>query len=236
MDPIEPSPGLPKDKGDPVSKNPITNIRRLLKRAPLKKRDAGPKTSGTKPTKSGIGIWRLVALVSFVINILFLALIVIIGTRLFGFKAAVAEPLLEGVYNAVGQMDDVDVQTEVQLRSEVPVSFDVTVQRELTVTLTEPTRVEGAYLSIRSATFSVDAPSTIDLPAGAQLPITMDLTIPVNTTIPVELTAPVEVTLSESDLEPAIKSIQDLVGPYQQLLEDVPDCWQMFLWGGTCPK
>ncbi len=236
MDPVEPSPEFPQEKGDPVSKDPIANIRRLLKRRPLRRRISEPKTPDLKTTRSGVGIWRLAALVSFAINVLFLVLIVLIGARLFKFKATVAEPLLEGVYNAVGQMDDVEVQTEVRVSSDIPVSFDVALQRDTIVTLSQPTRINGAYLSIRSATFSVDAPSTIDLPIGAQLPITMDLTVPVSTTIPVELTIPVDLALSESDLQPAIQAIQELVAPYTQLLEETPDCWQMLLWGGACPE
>jgi hypothetical protein len=233
MDPVEPSPEFPQEKGDPVSKDPITNIRKLLKRRPSKEKK--PKTSAPRTANSGVGIWRLAAIVSFVVNILFIIFILLIGNRLFKFQTSVAEPLLEGVYNAVGQLDDVEVQTEVQVSSDIPVAFDVSVQRDTIVTLSQPTRVEGAYLSIRSATFSVDAPSIIDLPIGTELPITMDLTIPVNTTIPIEFTVPVELALSESDLQPAIQSIQDLVAPYQQLLEETPDCWQMLLWGGTCP-
>jgi hypothetical protein len=236
MDPVDPSPQLPKEKGDPVSKDPIANIRKLLKRGSSGKGTSKAKTPREKKPKTGAGIWRFAALLSLVINILLLVLILMIGTRLFGLKTAVAEPLLEGVYNAVGQMDDIEVQTEVKVMSEIPVTFDIDVQRDTILTLSQPTRVEGAYLSIRSATFSVDAPSTIDLPIGTQLPITMDLTIPVNTTLPVELSVPVELVLSESDLQPAIQAIQDLVEPYQQLLDETPDCWQMLLWGGACPQ
>ena len=104
------------------------------------------------------------------------------------------------------------------------------------VTLSEPVRIDGAYLSIRSATFSVDAPSIIDLPVGTQLPITLDMTVPVNTTIPVSLSVPVDLALTESDLQPAIQAIQDLIEPYKQLVQDTPDCWQMLLWGGECPE
>jgi hypothetical protein len=236
MDPVEPSPEFTPEKGDPVSKDPVANIRKLLKRGRSTDRKPKPKTPKPGTKNSGVGIWRLAALISIVINILFLVLILWIGSRLFKFKAAVAEPLLEGVYNAVGQMDDVQVQTEVQISSDIPVAFDVPVQRDTVVTLSQPTRVEGAYLSIRSATFSVDAPSTIDLPVGTELPITMDLIIPVNTTIPVQFSVPVQLALSESDLQPAIQAIQDLIAPYNQLLEETPDCWQMLLWGGTCPE
>lgn len=231
MDPVEPSQEFPQEKGDPVSRDPVANIKKLLKRRPRRLKTAKPEG-----TKTGVGLWRAAALASLIINVLFLVLILVIGARLFNLKTAVAEPLLEGVYSALSQMDDVEVQTEIQVSSEVPVAFDVALQRDTVVTLSQPVRIEGAYLSIRSATFSVDAPSTIDLPIGAQLPITLDLTVPVSTTIPVALSVPVDLALSESDLQPAIQAIQDLVEPYKQLVQDIPDCWQMLLWGGACPE
>ena len=123
MDPVEPSPEFPQEKGDPVSKDPIANIRKLLKRERSAEKKPKPKTPKSGTTRSGVGIWRLAALISFVINIFFVVLILWIGSRLFKFQTAVAEPLLEGVYNAVGQMDDVQVQTEVQVSSDIPVSL-----------------------------------------------------------------------------------------------------------------
>jgi hypothetical protein len=177
MDPVEPSSDFTKDKDDPVSKDPIANIRKLLKKRAPKSRVPKSREAKAKPD-----LWRIAALASLGVNALFLVLIIIIGGRLLQFKTAVLEPLLEGVYSAVGQMDDAVIQTEVTVSSEVPVVFDLPLQKETLVTLTQPTRIEGAYLSIRSATFSVDAPSTIDLPIGAQLPISLDLSIPVSTT------------------------------------------------------
>jgi hypothetical protein len=236
MDSVEPSPEYAEEKGDPVSRDPIENIRKLLKRRVPRPKKGKSEKQELKSDGSGAGIWRAVALISFVMNLLFLALILMIGTRLFSFKTIVVEPLLDGVYRAVGEMDDIEVQTEVEVISEVPVAFDLALQRDTMVTLSQPTRIEGAYLSIRSATFSVDAPSTIDLPIGTQLPITLDLTVPVNTTIPVELSVPVDLALTETEMQPAIQAIQELVEPCKQLVEEIPDCWQMLLWGGTCPK
>lgn len=235
MDPVKPSPEHAEEKSDTVSRDPIENIRKLLGRRTPRPKKVKPERSKLKSDKSGQGIWRVVALGSFALNILFLVLILMIGVRLFNFKTVVVEPLLEGVYLAVGEMDDIEVQTEVEVRSDVPVVFDLALQRDTMVTLSQPTRIEDAYLSIRSATFSVDAPTTIDLPIGTQLPITLDLTVPVNTTIPIELSVPVDLALTETEMQPAIQAIQELVEPYKQLVEETPDCWQMLLWGGTCP-
>jgi hypothetical protein len=225
MFPSEPSPEFPDTSGDPVSKDPVTNIRKLMKKQ-------APKASDVKSKE---GLWRGAALVSFVINILFLGLILLVGSRVLSFKSEVAEPLLDGVYKAVDQMDDIQIQTDVKVSGEVPVAFDLPLQRETTVTLSQPTRIDGASLSIRSATFSIDAPTVIVLPAGAELPITLDLSVPVNATVPVELTVPVTLSLTDSNLEPTIKALQDLIEPYKQLAEETPDCWQMLLWGGACP-
>jgi hypothetical protein len=230
MDPVEPSQEFSNDQEDPVSKDPIANIKKLIrKRVP---RFQAPRS---REVKTRPDLWRAAALISLVVNVLFLVLILLIGNRLLHFKTTVVEPLLEGVYSAVGQIDDGVVQTEVTVSSEVPVVFDLPLQRETVVTLTQPTRIENAYLSIRSATFSVDAPSTIDLPIGAQLPISLDLTIPVSTTVPVELSVPVELNLSESTFQPVVSTLQELVEPYKLLAQDAPDCWQMLLWGGACP-
>lgn len=229
MEPVEPSLELDKDQGDPVSKDPITNIRKLMKKRAPKIRASKSRNAKPKPD-----LWRVAALISLVVNALFVVLIISIGGRLLQFKTAVFEPLMEGVYTAVGQMDDAIIQTEVTFSSDIPVVFDLPLQKDTVVTLTQPTRIEGAYLSIRSATFSVDAPSTIDLPIGAQLPITLDLSVPVSTTVPVELSVPVELKLTESDLQPAVSALQELVEPYKQLAQDAPDCWQMLLWGGDC--
>ena len=235
MNPVEPSSELPNEKDDPVSKDPIANIRKLIKKRAPKVRASKSKAPKSGETRSSSNLWRVAAWVSLVVNVLFVVLILVVGSRLLQFKSAVLEPLLEGVYAAVGQMDDASIETEVTVSSEVPVVFDLPLQRETVVTLSQPTRIEGAYLSIRSATFSVDAPSTIDLPIGAQLPITLDILVPVNTTVPVELKVPVELNLSESDLQPAVSALQELIAPYQQLVEEAPDCWQMLLWGGDCP-
>jgi hypothetical protein len=185
--------------------------------------------------RSRFNFWRLAAIISLIVNVLFLVLIVVTGTRLMKFKSSVMEPLFEGVYTAIGQMDDASFETEITVQSQVPVAFDIPIQRETVVTLSQPTRIENAYLSIRSATFSVDAPSTIDLPIGAQLPITLDISVPVSTTVPVELTVPVKLSLTESDLQPAVGALQQLLEPYKELSKDFPDCWQMLLWGGECP-
>jgi len=235
MDHTESPPEFDQESVEPISKDPIANIRNLIKKRVPRLRIPKIRSPKVAETRPSFNLWRFTAFVSLVVNFLFIVLIVVIGARLMQFKSAVMEPLLEGVYSAIGQMDNASFDSEITVQSEIPVAFDLPLQRETVVTLSQPTRIENAYLSIRSATFSVDAPSTIDLPIGAQLPITLDITVPVHTTVPVELAVPVKLSLADSDLQPAVDALQDLVEPYKELSKELPDCWQMLLWGGECP-
>ncbi|NIM95516.1 MAG: hypothetical protein GTO18_17600 [Anaerolineales bacterium] len=223
MDPDE-SREISSEDEEPVDKNPLINLRKLLKREPSEERDKG---------SGWLGSAALVA--SLVLNLIFLIILIVVAGRLFSIKSEVAEPLLEVVDLTVQAIEDTTIQADMTVKADVPVSFDVPLQRETTVILSQPTRVEGVELSIRSATFSIDAPASFILPAGTQLPITMDLTVPVQTTVPVEVVLPVELSLEESGLEQPIGALQDLIVPYRVLLGDAPDCWQMLLWGGECP-
>ena len=226
MEPVEPSQPQPQESRDPISRDPVDNLRSMIGRRPIE----------ANVGKTSLTLWRVAAILSLIINLLFLFLIFAIGRRLFILKTDVAEPLLENVSAFVSQVEETSIQTEVKVTGQVPVVFDLPLQQTTVITLSEETRIEGASLSIRSATFSIDAPASVTLPSGSQLPITLNLTIPVNTTVPVELTVPVNLSLAESKISPSFEALQKLVEPYQALAEEAPDCWQNLLWGGECPS
>lgn len=226
MDPVEAAQANPEESGDPISRDPIHNLRSMIGRG---KRE--PSTS-----RSSLGLWRGAAILSIFVNLLFLLLIFAIGKRLFALKTEIAEPLLENVAAFVNQMEAGKIETEVYLHGQVPVAFDLVLQQDTVITLAEETRITGASLSIRSATFSIDAPSTITLPAGSQLPVTLNLSVPVNTTAPVELVVPVSFSLADSEITPSLEALQKMIEPYRALAEQAPNCWQGLLWGGKCPS
>jgi hypothetical protein len=225
MEPVEPSQSQPQEGRDPISRDPVENLRSMMGRRP----------KGTSSGKTSLGLWRLAAILSLIVNVLFLLFIFAVGRRLFLLKTDVAEPLLENVSAFVNQVEGTTIQTDVKVTGQVPVVFDLPLQQTTTVTLSEDTRIDGASLSIRSATLSIDAPASMTVPAGSQLPVTIDLIVPVNTTVPVELTVPVTLSLADSKISPSFEALQKLVEPYQALAEEAPDCWQNLLWGGNCP-
>jgi hypothetical protein len=117
----------------------------------------------------------------------------------------------------------------------VPITLEVPLKRNTVATLSEPVRIEGASISIRSATLSIDAPASLTLPVGAELPLGLDLSVTVDTVIPIDLTVPVEFPIAESELGDSISAMRGLIEPYRSIVSEMPACWQMLLWGGDCP-
>lgn len=225
MSSVEPSPESSNDAVANVSRNPLTNLRTLFKR----------KNSAIKLAGRGLSLGGALIVFSILLNAIFLWLVISLGNTLFAMKETVTEALLEGVTNSMALSENAQIQTVVNINEQVPLAFDVVLKRDTLVVLFQPTRIENASLSIRSANLSVDAPASITLPVGAELPITFDLTVPVNVSVPIELAVPVAISLAESDLGEAFQALQSLVVPYEKLQSEIPGCWQMLLWRGDCP-
>jgi hypothetical protein len=225
MDPVEPTSDISKEPVKSVSRNPLSNLRTLLK-------GKIPQINIPKPS---VGFRPFVIGVSVLLNLALLWVVIALGNHLFTLRGLVAETLLETVSKSVGLSADAQIETTVNIQEELPVSFNVPLQQDTLITLSQPTRIENASLSIRSATLSIDAPTVITLPVGAELPITLDITVPVSATVPVDLTIPLQIPLANSELGESFTALQSLVDPYEQIVSETPGCWQMLLWGGDCP-
>jgi len=225
MSSVEPSPESANDAVANVSRNPLTNLRTLFKR----------KTSAIKLDGRGPSLGGALIVFSILLNAIFLWLVISLGNTLFAMKETVTETLLEGVTNSMALSENAQIQTVVNINEQVPLDFDLVLKHDTLVVLFQPTRIENASLSIRSASLSVDAPASITLPVGAELPIAFDFTVPVNVSVPIELAVPVAISLAESDLGEAFQALQSLVAPYEKLQSEIPGCWQMLLWRGDCP-
>lgn len=225
MNSDEPSSENSIDALENVSRNPLTNLRTLFQR----------KNSAIKLDERGSSFGRVLIVFSILLNLIFLWLVISLGNTLFAMQETVTEALLEGVTSSMVLSENAQIQTVVNINEQIPIAFDLVIKRDTLVVLFQPTRIDNASLSIRSANLSVDAPASITLPVGAELPITLDLTVPVNVSVPIELAVPVAISLAESDLGEAFQALQSLVAPYEKLQSEIPACWQMLLWQGDCP-
>jgi hypothetical protein len=98
-------------------------------------------------------------------------------------------------------MDDTRIQAEIPVNAEVTARFDLPLETDAVVVLTEATYINAASVSLFTGGLSINnTPTDIILPAGAQLPVHLNLVVPVDQNIPVDLTVKVDIPLSQMDL------------------------------------
>jgi hypothetical protein len=178
--------------------------------------------------------WSIGSLLSLVLNIILIVALVLVGKEFFTFKELITDQLLRGLYYNFIMMDEAEINTSVQVDDTIPVQFDLPVNTNTTVTLSENTYIYNAQVGVLSA------PTNIVLPEGTKLPITLDIIVPVDTTVPVVLDVPVNIPLSETELHIPFVGLQDVVSPYYSLLYLPPYTWEGWLCDAgltfLCPK
>lgn len=215
----------PRSERRPVTLNPFINLRLWLS-------DHRGLFWQRKP---GAAFWKVATLLSLTINLGLVVALALLARQVFLLKTAVAEPLVSGLVEGFVQMDRAHIRTTITVQDEIPVTFDLPVQQDTVVVLSQPARIEGATVTIRSGVLGIfDAPATVTLPAGTQLPIRLDMTVPVETTVPVELTVPVDIPLEETELHAPFTWLQSLFTPYRAWLAAMPDCWEEAAWDRPC--
>ncbi len=215
----------PRSERRPVTLNPFINLRLWL----ADHRDLFWQR------KPGAAFWRVATLFSFVVNLGLIVALLLLARQVFMLKTAVAEPLISGLVEGFVQMDKAHIRTTITVRDEIPVVFDLPLQQETVVVLSQPARVEGANVTIRTGVLTIaNAPATVVLPAGTQLPIRLDMTIPVQTAVPVELAVPIDIPLAETELHAPFTWLQSLFTPYRAWLAAMPDCWEEVVWDRAC--
>lgn len=172
--------------------------------------------------------WTVASILSIIINVIFIIILLILGRELFTLKTLVGDQLLGGLYNNFVLMDEAHIKTTILVETEVPVQFTLPVVTDTTVRLTEDTRIDGARVTLSTGGLNIiSAPTNIILPAGTDLPIALNITVPVDTTIPIVLQVPVDIPLAETELHQPFVGLQDVVGPYYKMLDDLPDAQEI---------
>lgn len=202
---------------------------------------AGPKpASGFQPGKLLPAFWTIASVLSFIVNVILIVILMAVGQELFSLKRMIGKELVGGLYENFILMDQAHIKTNISVADDVPVNFSLAISQDTLVTLTEPTRINGAQVNLTSGGVAINSPANIILPAGTILPVHLELTVPVNTTIPIVLDVPVDIPLQETELHRPFVGLQQVVSPYYWLLQpqinsaaDVPAC-QNFLLGWFC--
>ena len=197
--------------------------------------------------KIGEAFWNVASLISLTLNLVLIVALIVLGRELFTLKKLVEAQLLGGLYSNFVKMDEAHIATTIQVsdtirvKDTIPVVFDLPLQQETQVMLTQNTPVRNATIFLNNQPVPLD----LILKKGTLLTIALNLTVPVNQKVPVELNVPVnlnvpvDIALSQTELHEPFVGLQNVVYPYKGLLEGLPDSWDETplcdpLWGWPC--
>jgi hypothetical protein len=178
--------------------------------------------------------WTIASMLSLVINVILIVLVILLARELFALNKIVEVHLVGGLYDNFTKMDqahittDINVKDTIQVVDQIPVVFDLSLNQDTEVELTQDTHINQATIYLNQAAVPID----IVLPAGTALNIALDLvvpvsqSVPVNLTVPVDLNVPVDIALDQTELHEPFVGLQNVVLPLSDLLTDLPNSWE----------
>lgn len=127
---------------------------------------------------------------------------------------------VKGLYSNFEIMNNAHIITSIPYDTEIPVAFDIQINQQTEVVLSQDTAISGARVTVATGGLEItNAPASIVLPAGTRLPIMLSLTVPVNKMVPVSLNVPVDINLSQTKLGEAFTGLMDVLEPLYCLLD-----------------
>lgn len=201
---------------------------------PLPTRPQTPKQSASDKSQRSWGerflraFWTLASLISMTINLVLLIALLVLWQHVHEITpmaSGIGQGLLGGLYDNFVKMDEAHIKTNIAVDTSIPIGFDLPVQTNTTVALTDDVTIYNAYVSITTPLFNINAPATVTLPSGTRLPIALDISVPVQTDVPVHLDVPVDIPLAGTDLHDPFVGLQNVVKPYYCLIMPKAQLW-----------
>jgi hypothetical protein len=170
--------------------------------------------------------WTVACIFSLLVNIILIGLLVSFGHHFFELKAIVSDGLVTEASNSLAMMDqahiviNVPVETTVRLQDNLPVVFDVPINQDTQIVLSEAATINGARIYLNNTAVTTD----LTLPANTPLQANFDTTIPISTSVPVDITVPVslqvpiDIAIDKTDLHQSIVGLQEALAPYETTL------------------
>jgi hypothetical protein len=216
---------LPKKNDDEIKKDApvkqtLPSIKPVAQNKPASKPDLKPASVSTN-SFFGPRFWTIASVISLSINaITLLALLIttfVLIRNGLGVSALLnmGDSLLGGLYTNFEKMDRASIQTNVTVDTTIPVKFDLQLNQQTNVVLSQDVTIENALVTVNTGGLNITrGNTTIILPQGTTLPVVLNLTVPVNTTVPVTLNVPVNIPLNQTELHEPFTGLQDVVRPF----------------------
>ena len=187
-------------------------------------------------------------IVNFVLVVLVIALSVPAARTALALKSGTVEPLLDNLDAAFVGLGEANIQTDIEVKDTVPiefglgldqqlpVSFDLLIEQDTDVWLTEavPLQALDATFVLPGGGGEIRGKVTLSLPEGQRLPIRLRMVVPVSQTIPVSMTVPVDqmipitmtvpvdISLGEAGLAPAVEDLRAVFRPLREQIGRLP--------------
>jgi hypothetical protein len=176
---------------------------------PEEKRERGLRT-----------LWTVGAILSILLNCILVVVLIVMGNQLFTIKKMVGIDLIGGLYANFVKMDQATIKTTITVSDQIPINFNLPISQDTVVTLTQPTNINGARVTVNTGGLSINnAPADIVLPAGTILPVHLELVVPVQQTLPITLNVPVNIPLNQTELHEPFTGLQQVIAPLFWLLK-----------------
>jgi len=171
--------------------------------------------------------WTVASIFSLIVNMILIALLIGLGRNFFALKAQIANGLVNSTSENLALMDQahivtsVPVQTEIQLKDDLPIDFKLPVNQSTQILLSQDTRITGAYIYLNNTPVETD----LTLPAHTPIQVSMNMTVPVVTSVPISMTVPlslqvpVDIAINQTDLHQSIIGLQGAIEPYKTLFD-----------------
>jgi hypothetical protein len=170
---------------------------------------------------------------SFMVTFTLVMVLLVVGYALWQNRAMLTA-LRDGlVCDTVGGVNTLMVDFEsavitrtISIHKDIPVRFDVPLDKNLTVQLTDDVSINRPTSFVLPAGGGqINGRVYLELPQGQDLPVHMQTTVEVSQTLPVQMDVNVAIPLNETELGDVIAQLKDLLEPLQlEKLEKTLGC------------
>jgi hypothetical protein len=172
--------------------------------------------------------WTVTSTMSLVVDGILIAAVIILLFYVRGLNLKMNELMsltsmpvetVSGLYDNFEKMNSAHIVTTIPYDTEIPVQFDIQINQQTEVVLSQDTPINGARVTLNTGGLNItNAPANIVLPAGTRLPIMLTLTVPVDKRVPVQLMVPVDINLALTDLGIPFTGLMDVLEPLYCML------------------
>lgn len=160
---------------------------------------------------------------SFMVTFTLVMILLVVGYALWQNRAMLTSlrdglvcDTVGGVNTLMADFESAVITRTISIHKDIPVRFDVPLDKNLTVQLTDDVSINRPTSFVLPAGGGqINGRVYLELPQGQNLPVHMQTTVEVSQTLPVQMDVNVAIPLNETELGDVIGQLKDLLEPLQ---------------------